>query len=206
MTIKNNKALFQFGTNMIRVDKGILLIDEEQGPKINRWFYSANLKREQISGIQIPKENCYHIVASTFKLDGVPLLVIQNDEIQKFCTDFFNMKMDRYEGFDLKPGWRKLVGEAYNDSITKFIEKDLVKIIAKVADDVRKNGFGASSVSRHYAYHWLLNNKSFLQSFLTPLTLNLDIEEIMGDAGIIAHALGECEFKLKVDEKNQIVF
>jgi len=85
-------------------------------------FYNSNTKR--IGKISDYTSGLFKIVASTEKIEGIPMLDKKQIEslfckiyIDKKAKEYFEKKMDNSEGFDLKHGWKKIFKEGYTQAL-----------------------------------------------------------------------------------------
>ena len=109
------------------------------------------------------------------------------ENIETLATDYFNSKMEKGEGFEMTPGWRKRFKEIYlialesqNAGEQKRITYDIIERIRNMKDDSGRRDctYGDSiydSLSACYGYNLAVDNiADFLVSELSEPTNDKD--------------------------------
>ena len=135
------KNIKEIGLDLIHLEDQILLVDNNKQRNINDFYLSRNAwgegkheincwteaKRAIISGKDSKAKSV--IIASTKPLQGLPLLVIE-DEVEKMAKEYTekrNYLTEEEQGF--------VDGYNHAKSTYKFTEEDLMKCLKVVYDD-----------------------------------------------------------------------
>lgn len=158
----NFKRVSELGLKIIQLENQVLLVDKKSKLLKGDWHIEKELIINQFPNYLTDLSECIKIIASTKPLEGLPLLVIE-DEVDRLAYDYCDNKVPkdvtRSLHYSFKQGYLK-AKETF-----KFTEEDLRKAI----DMARK--FPANS-----SYYPLHTTDEIIQS-LAQKELWIDVYE-----------------------------
>lgn len=122
------KNIKELGLELIELEDQILLVDKNQKLSKGDWHIEKNQIINQFPDYLTDIDDCVKIIASSKQLEGLPLLVIEDEDIFVFNTLPYEIK-EFLHSISFRKGFRK-AKETY-----KFTEEDIVEFLNWVGND-----------------------------------------------------------------------